>query len=79
MVNMYSKALILFSHMLCCLQFNALSVRSVSQVLHFHTHTLHNSRWSHRTRKLGFYLIHNCLFLKCGIMDMKLKIIQFIT
>jgi len=34
MVNMYIKALILFSHMLC-LQFNALLVRSVSQILHF--------------------------------------------
>ena len=37
MVNMYSKALILFSHMLCCLQFHALFVRSVSRILHFPT------------------------------------------
>lgn len=35
MVNMYIKSLILFSHMLCCLQFNALFVRSVSWILHF--------------------------------------------
>jgi hypothetical protein len=37
MVNMYIKALILFSHMLCCVQFNALFVRSVFRILHFPT------------------------------------------
>jgi hypothetical protein len=37
MVNMHIKALILFSHMLYCLQFNALFVRRVSRNLYFPT------------------------------------------